>query len=206
MHFESTPPQLTRRTPAVSNELQICNSVKAALGLQYNLRTERFTFTAPDQPGRIVISEEALLVLISTTLAQKPEMFPITQIHPRRLKRIIRMLRALCADADEGARRGLDRFVENCLVLQPGGDITSTEVYSAYAADALRDGEATLTHYEFHRVLSGVIKQRFNLSKRHTIVRPNLDGRLTKRNGWRGLRLNSDTDDTDDSTLHLATE
>ena len=209
MNEISKPIRRPGPTPGRLDDLQVCQALKAALGLRCNLRTGSFRFQAPGQPHGTEISEGALLVLISTTLAAQPELFPPSQIRSRRLKRIVNVLRALCADAGEDAHRVLEQFVQTRLALQPGSDVTSFEIFTAYEAEGYHVGEVTLSRYEFHRRLPGLIKQRFGLSKRHVIVRVNSDGRLTKRNGWCGLHLNndsSDTGDSDDTTLHLAPE
>ena len=205
----STPPPTRSRASGRLDDLQLSQTLKSALGLRCSLQTGQFRFRAPGQPHDTEISEEALLVLVATTLTAQPEIFPPSQIRPRRLKRIIHLLRALCADAGEDAVHGLRRFVERRVVLQIGSDLTSGEAYAAYAASALHAGESVLSPHEFYRRLPGLIKQRFGLSKRHVILRLNSDGRLTKRNGWCGLHLNndsSDTGDSDDTTLHFAPE
>jgi hypothetical protein len=190
------------------DDLLLCESLKSALGLRFNLRAQQFCFTAPGQVGGTEISEDALSALVSKTMAQQPELFRPSQIRPRWLKRIINVLRALCADAGEDAVHGLQRFVKRRLRLQPGSDITSSEVFAAYEAEGRHVGEATLSRHEFHRRLPELIKRRFGLLKLHEIERPNKDNRLTKRNGWRGLKLTDGNDTTDgtDTTLHLAVE
>ena len=190
-------------TPVRFNDLRLCESLQAALKLRFNLRAGRFSFTAPEQAGSVEISEAALAVLISTSLAQQPELFPSGQIRPRRLRRIVNLLRAVCADAGVDVHQSLRQFVETRLMLEPGADITSAEIRAAYEVEAELLGEPVLSRYEFHRHLPGLIRQQFGLLKLHEIERPCQDGRLTKRNGWRGLALTDATDSTDstDSTL-----
>ena len=192
-------------TPARLGDLQLCQTLKSALGLRFNLRSQQFRFQTPGQTHGTDISEDALFVLISATLGQQPELFPASQIRHRRLKRIIHLLRALCADADEDGHRSLEQFVQTRLELQPGSDVTSGEVYKAFEASALHTGDSILTQFEFYRCLPALIKGRFGKLKLHEIERPNKDLRLTKRNGWRGLKLTDGTDSTDgtDTSLHL---
>ena len=153
------------------SELQLCNSLKAALGLRFNLRAETFQFGGGGDTPAVEISETGLLVLISTTLAQQPELFPPAQIRPRRLKRIINVLRALCADAGDDTHLSLERFVERRLKSQPGADVTGAEIRCAYEASTGCHGEVSLSKYEFHRRLTGVIKQKYGISKLHEIQR-----------------------------------
>jgi len=182
------------------DDLQLCQTLKSALGLRFSLRAEQFVFTAPGQVGGTEISEEALLVLVATTLAAQPEIFPPSHIRPRRLKRIIHLLRALCADAGEDTVHGLQQFVERRLALQAGSDVTSGEVYAgfvAFTASPLHASESVLSKHDFHRRLPGLIKKTFSLTQSHQIFRPAPAGRVTMRRGWRGLMLKDGTDGED---------
>jgi hypothetical protein len=199
---------LSSRARTRLDDHQLCQTLRSALGLKFDLRTELFSFAAPGQVGGTEISEAALLVLVSTTLAAQPELFPPSHIRPRRLRKIIGVLRALCADAGDELLHGFQRFVERRLRLQPGSDITSSEVFAAFEADSLHAGEPLMSKHEFHRRLPGLIRNAFGKLKLHEILRANPDGRLTKRNGWRGLKITDGTDRTDgtDTTLNLAPE
>jgi hypothetical protein len=191
--------------PSGSYDLRLCRVLQSALGLRFNLRAETFQFGGGGDTPAVDISESALFVLISTTLAQQPELFPPAQIRPRRLKRIINVLRALCADAGDDTHLSLEQFVERRLKSQPGADVTGAEIRCAYELAAVSNGNGLLSKYEFDRRLSGLIKRHYGLSKLHEIQRLTQDGRLTKRNGWRGLTLTdgTDTTDTTDAALPL---
>jgi hypothetical protein len=193
---------IARTDPVAGNsdqlrDLQLCRVLKTALGLKFSLRAARFTFTAPGQVVGTEISEDALLVLVATTLAAQPEIFSPSQIRPRRLKRIIQLLRALCADAGEDAYQVLEHFVERRLALQAGSDVTSGEVYASYASDAPHASESVLSKHDFFHRLPALIKRRFGLTQSHQVLRPSSTGRLTMRRGWRGLMLKDGTDAKD---------
>lgn len=192
---------LSSRAPTRLDDNQLCRTLRSALGLKYNLRDGHFVFTAPGHVGGTEISENALLVLLAKTLAAQPELFPVSQIRPRRLKRIIHLLRALCVDASEDAVHELQEFVERRVVLQPGSDVTSGQMYAAYVQHT---GDSLLTQFEFFRCLPSFIKRRFGLTQSHQIFRPDVAGRLTMRRGWRGLTLKDGTDaeDAEDGNLN----
>ena len=193
-------------TPARFDDLQLCQTLRTAMGLRYSLRTTQFTFATTDQPCA-ELSEAALTSVIAKTIAERPDIFSPSHIRPRRLKRIVALLRALCASPDDSLQ-GLQRFVQWRLRLQPGSSVTSTEAYSAYETDARHTGEPLLSRWEFQRTLPRLIKARWGLMKLHEIELPNQDGRLTKRNGWRGIELTDSTDrtGTTDSILLLTPE
>ncbi len=201
MNTSTTDP--AGRTAAQLCNLRLCRLLKQVLDLRFNMNTQQFVLTAPGQVGGTEISENSLLVLISTTLAQQPEIFPPSHIRPRHLKQIIHLLRALCADAGEDAVQILQRFVETRIKLQPNSDLTSAEIRATYEQAAQEPGELTLSKHEFHRCLPGLIKRRFGKLKLHEIERHNKDGRLTKRNGWRGITLTDGTDKTDGTDTSL---
>jgi hypothetical protein len=198
-----SPPPAPSQASALLNELQICESLKAALGLRCDVRTGEFLFRASGRPTGEKISELALLAVISSTLAAQPELFPASQLRPRRLKRIISVLRALCADAGEDAHRLLEQFVQTRLALRPGEDLSSGEIHDAYAKDSARRGTITINKYDFHRRLPGLIRNAFGLTQSHQGLRPAPAGRLTMRRGWRGLILKDSEDDTDAEDVKL---
>jgi len=154
------------------------------------------------------ISEAELLMLISTTLAQQPDLVAPGQFRPRRVIRLVNVLRGQCADTGEDAILVLRRFVESALELQPGSNVTSAEIREAFVR-AIAD--PVLSDYEFHRHLPIIIRNLFGVPKCHDIRRPDLQGRPTHRNGWTGLKLRflvnkTDTADTADTGLQTATD
>jgi hypothetical protein len=194
--------------PARLDDVQICQSLRAALDLRFCLRTGQFQFCAPGQTKMTGISNYELLMLISTTLAQQPDHVAPGQIRPRRVKRLVNVLRGQCADACEDAILVLRRFVESELELQPGSDVTSTEIREAFIRTI---PDPVLSGYEFHRHLPIIIRNLFGIPKCHDIRRPDRLGRPTDRNGWTGLKLRfagrkTDMADTADTSLQTATD
>ena len=182
-------------------DLQLCQNLRGVLGLKFSLRAGQFTFAAPDQPCA-ELTEDALASVIAKTLAEQPALFPPGLIRPRRLKRLVALLRGLCAAPDD-AILALQRFIETRLMFQPGCDVAASEIRAAYEADARRADEPVLSPQEFHRRLLELIKGAFGLSPNHQILRPDPMGRLTMRRGWRGLKIKDGKDGKDGKDANL---
>jgi len=200
--------QNTTCMPARLNDMQICQSLRAALDLRFCLRTGQFQFRSPDQTKMTCISGDELLMLISTTLAQQPEHFAPGSIRPRRVKRLVNVLRGQCADASGDAILVLRRFVASALELQPGSDVTGAEIREAFVR-AIAD--PVLSDYEFHRLLPVIVRNVFCVPKCHDIRRPGVLGKPTHRNGWTGLKLRfaarkTDAADAADTSSQTSTD
>jgi hypothetical protein len=192
------------------DDARLCQLLKSALGLRYNLRAGRFEFRAPGQIKADSISDAQLMALISRTLAQRPDLSPPSQLRPRRMKRLIVTLRAICADAGDAMVLAMRQFVQTRLVRQAGCDLTSTEVRAAYRAHTRATDGAELSAYEFQRQLPALIKDSFGISTRHDVKRPAANGVTTYRRGYRGIAIKSppvtdatDATDAADATLNF---
>ena len=189
---------------ALLDNARLCAVFSSALALRYDLRLGRFLFRPPGATVEMVLTDAQLLALLAKSLAQHPGLFPALEIQPRQQKRLVDMFKAHCARASDPIP-DLQQFIAARLVHEPGCDVTSSELFTAYTAFIGDHGGLGLSAYEFHRTLPTIIKDRFGIAKRHEILRPGPTGRFTKRNGWRGVKLTDGTDGTDGTDANDST-
>jgi hypothetical protein len=167
--------------------------IQTTLNLKFDLTTGWFWIRVADRLQLVPITEVQLLALLCRTIGAEPA----SKLSLSQLKQLVGELKISAAEANSDAVQDLRQFVQARVVRQPGCDVTSGELLAAYRADKREYGGVLLTSYQFQRELPGVIRACFGVAKRHEVLRPDPTGRLTKRNGWIGLRLNDGNDGND---------
>jgi len=119
--------------------------------------------------------EESIMSELSTVLlrlGRNPGMEAITldRTHGA-MRSLIKILKIVAVGSLPGEQDALDQFWSQRVEKAPGSDLTTEELFGAYAKFCADCGLPGYPEGEFQRLMPDQIRERFGVNKRHSILR-----------------------------------
>ena len=183
-----------RHMPSGKSELNLATMshiLARRLGLVYDMAAREFLQQRPDLAYRPVSMEMVInqvAVSLQKIAACHPECFPTRELCPCRVKALVNAMKVAVVRIGPDAHDALLRFVNEGLCLKPGGNLTSSEIYTAYARFANMHKLQIYPRQAFGRELARTVFKVFLKTPSNSILRPvGGTNRLTSRHGYKGL-------------------
>ena len=88
-----------------------------------------------------------------------------------------------------GRSKSIETFVTTQLVATSSDTVTTDELYDGYCSFCISKKWMPFQEQHFEQTSRHIIQREFGIAKRGDIPRPNVQGRMTNRRGYAGIRI-----------------
>jgi len=161
------------------------------LGLIFDENTNQFFTRARDSKEFSPLPKNKLNELISLFFHQQVRnygsQYPIGKLPS---SAVVTFLKTVCGVERPDEFEALNLYLRERLQRRPGSDLTTHEILADYNEYCKTSSLPTFPECVFRDKLAKTIREQFNLTKSHNILRPNTEtGRLTAKYGFNGLGI-----------------